>query len=142
MEDSKRLAEAGSSGMAWDVRFAAAMEEKELQDTLTAWMGEMVRGMGKERILGHIKAVFRCPQGWVRLNFVDPRLPIDVQSALSGPVASGRMKAMAALVGFEDHEVRRGLEEGTAAFQSKAADRVRLSSVRRAEEILSLEGGE
>jgi hypothetical protein len=52
------------------------------------------------------------------------------------------MKAMAALVGFEDHEVRRGLEEGTAAFQSKAADRVRLSSVRRAEEILSLEGGE
>jgi len=99
MEDSKRLAEAGSSGMAWDVRFAAAMEEKELQDTLTAWMGEMVRGMGRDRVLGHIKAVFRCPQRWVRLNFVDPRLPIDVQSSLSGPVASGRMKAMAALVG-------------------------------------------
>ncbi|MCG7840677.1 MAG: hypothetical protein MIO87_02075 [Methanomassiliicoccales archaeon] len=139
-EDSKEMAAAGSHGVEYDVRFNRPLNERELIDTLRSWMKTISSELTSERgIIGHIKAFFRCQGGWVRLNLVDLRLDLDVDSSIEGDVRSGRMKIMAALVGMKDGDIAGGMDRGTSSFKHDFSDLVRIGESRE-KEIIKLEG--
>jgi len=142
-EDSKELARGGSSGMMWDVRFREGIEASALKEELIAWIEHIAASLARNgRMMGHLKAVFRCDQGWVSLNLVDPRLGTDCRLSLVGPVISGRIKVMAALLGMDDRSIREGIVEGTERFARERSGVVELQQLMKDDRILFVEGTE
>ncbi|HIH75761.1 MAG TPA: hypothetical protein HA343_00340 [Methanomassiliicoccales archaeon] len=140
-EDSKEMAGGGSSGMTWDVRFSDPVDGAYLEKVLNAWIMCVADSLAREgRMMGHLKSVFRCDRGWISLNLVDLRLGTDSRRSLEGQVTAGRMKIMAALLGFDDMTIRRGIEEGTERFVRDRSGPLELRPVGRDEKMMSMEG--
>lgn len=116
-EDSKDMARAGSAGMEWHLALEKGADREEVRIIMEQWLSAISKELiGGRPMLGHIKAVLRFADGWMRANLVDPRLSMDVEGEMDGVLIEGDMKVMAALVGMSDREVMDGISRGTDEF--------------------------
>ncbi|MDD1772203.1 MAG: hypothetical protein LUQ09_04715 [Methanomassiliicoccales archaeon] len=140
-EDSKEMAHAGSAGVEWDLTWESGLTEEEMRQRLEEWLTLISKELiGAGPMLGHIKAIFKCKDGWMRVNLVDPRLKMDVDGDLKGAVQGGRMKVMAALVGKNDEQVMDGLLKGTGTFLKGQDSNVRIIRTTKKDNIIRMEG--
>lgn len=112
-EDTKELAEAGSFGLKVDFESRGDLKAQDL----TKMMGNLLlevadRITGKQPLIGHVKAFIKTPLGHIQLNLVDTELGLEiVQTIGDGPITSGSMNLMAAIVGTEDGKIEEAMRK-------------------------------
>jgi hypothetical protein len=112
-EDTKELAEAGSFGLKVDFESRGDLKAQDL----TKMMGNLLlevadRITGKQPLIGHVKAFIKTPLGHIQLNLVDTELGLEiVQTIGDGPITSGSMNLMAAIVGTKDRKIEEAMRK-------------------------------